>query len=56
MLLASKMSLDPGARKFIGWTAYVHCDIPNDLTLSAEERRHPLTPHLVVFTIEVWRT
>jgi hypothetical protein len=21
-----------------------------------EERRHLLTPHLVVFTIEVWRT
>jgi hypothetical protein len=21
-----------------------------------EERRHPLTPHLVVFAIEVWRT
>jgi hypothetical protein len=34
----------------------VHCDIPKDLTLSAEERRHPLTPHLVVFAIEVWRT
>jgi hypothetical protein len=34
----------------------VHCDIPKDLTLSAEERRHPLTPHLVVLSIEVWRT
>jgi hypothetical protein len=21
-----------------------------------DERRHPLTPHLVVFAIEVWRT
>jgi hypothetical protein len=21
-----------------------------------EERRHPLTPHLVVLSIEVWRT
>jgi hypothetical protein len=36
--------------------ARVHRDIPKDLTLSAEERRHPLTPHLVVFAIEVWRT
>jgi hypothetical protein len=34
----------------------VHCDIPKDLTLSAEECRHPLTLHLVVFAIEVWRT
>jgi hypothetical protein len=33
--------------------AYVHCDIPKDLTLSTEERRHPLAPHLVVFAIEV---
>jgi hypothetical protein len=31
----------------------VHSDIPKDLTLSAEERRHPLNPHLVVFAIEV---
>jgi hypothetical protein len=36
--------------------AIVHHDIPKDLTLSAEERRHPLTPHLVVFSIKVWRT
>jgi hypothetical protein len=36
--------------------AIVHCDIPKDQTLSAEERRHPLTPHLVVLAIEVWRT
>jgi hypothetical protein len=36
--------------------ACVHHDIPKDLTLSAEERRHPLTPHLVVLAIEVWRT
>jgi hypothetical protein len=36
--------------------ACVHRDIPKDLTLSAEERCHPLTPHLVVFAIEVWRT
>jgi hypothetical protein len=34
----------------------VHHDIPKDMTLSTEERRHPLTLHLVVFTIEVWRT
>jgi hypothetical protein len=33
--------------------AYVHRDIPKDLTLTAEERRHPLTPHLVVLSIEV---
>jgi hypothetical protein len=31
----------------------IHRDIPKDLTLSAEERRHPLTPHLVVLSIEV---
>jgi hypothetical protein len=36
--------------------ACVHRDIPKDLTLSAEKRRHPLTPHLVVLAIEVWRT
>jgi hypothetical protein len=36
--------------------ACVHRDIQKDLTLSAEEHRHPLTPHLVVFAIEVWRT
>jgi hypothetical protein len=36
--------------------AVVHCDIPKDLTLSVEERRHLLTPHLVVFAIELWRT
>jgi hypothetical protein len=36
--------------------ACVHRDIPKDLTLSAEERCHPLTPHLVVLPIEVWRT
>jgi hypothetical protein len=36
--------------------ACVHRDIPKDLTLSAEERRHPLTPHLVVLSIEVLRT
>jgi hypothetical protein len=36
--------------------AVVHRDIPKDLTLSAEERHHPLTPHLVVLSIEVWRT
>jgi hypothetical protein len=36
--------------------AYVHRDIPKDMTLSAEERRHPLTPHLVVLPVEVWRT
>jgi phage terminase large subunit GpA-like protein len=34
----------------------VHCDIPKDPTLIAEERRHPLTQHLVVFAIELWRT
>jgi hypothetical protein len=26
----------------------VHRDIPKDLILSAEKRRYPLTPHLVV--------
>jgi hypothetical protein len=36
--------------------AVVHRDIPKDLTLSAVERFHPLTPHLVVFAIKVWRT
>jgi hypothetical protein len=34
----------------------VHRDIPKDLTLSTEEHRHSLTPHLVVLPIEVWRT
>jgi hypothetical protein len=33
----------------------IHCDIPK-LTLSVEEHRHPLTPHVVVFAIEVCRT
>jgi hypothetical protein len=36
--------------------ACVHRDILKNLTLFAEERRHPLTPHLVVLSIEVWRT
>jgi hypothetical protein len=36
--------------------ACVHRDIPKDLTFSGEERHHPLTPHLVVFAIEVWKT
>jgi hypothetical protein len=36
--------------------AIVHRDIPKDLTLSTEERCHPFTPHLVVLSIEVWRT
>jgi hypothetical protein len=31
--------------------ACVHRDIPKDLTLSAEKRSHPLTPHLVVLAI-----
>jgi hypothetical protein len=31
--------------------AYVHRDIPKDLTLSAEKRTHPLAPHLVVLAI-----
>jgi hypothetical protein len=31
--------------------ACVRCDIPKDLTLSVEERHHPLTPHLVVFAM-----
>jgi hypothetical protein len=35
--------------------ACVHHDIPKDLTLSADECHHPLTPHLVVFATEVWR-
>jgi hypothetical protein len=34
----------------------VHYDIPKDLIVSAEECHHPLTPHLVVFAIKVWRT
>jgi hypothetical protein len=34
----------------------VHCDIPKDLTLAAEESSHPPMPHLVVLTIRVWRT
>jgi hypothetical protein len=34
----------------------VHCDIPKDLTLAAEESSHPPMPHLVVLTIKVWRT
>jgi hypothetical protein len=34
----------------------VHRDIPKDLTLSVEERHHPLTPQLVVLPIKVWRT
>jgi hypothetical protein len=36
--------------------ACVHRDIPKDMTLSAEKRRHRLPPHLVVLAIEVWRT
>jgi hypothetical protein len=36
--------------------ACVHRDIPKDLTLSAKERLHHLTPHLVVLPIEMWRT
>jgi hypothetical protein len=36
--------------------ACVHREIPKDLTLSSEKRSHPLTPHLVVLAIEVWRT
>jgi hypothetical protein len=36
--------------------ACVHRDIPKDLTLSMEKRRHLLTPHLVVIAIKVWRT
>jgi hypothetical protein len=44
--------------KEIHWLdiACVHRDIPKNPTLSAEERRHPLTSHLVVLPIEVWRT
>jgi hypothetical protein len=33
--------------------ACVHLDIPKDLALSAEKRRHSLTPHLVVLAIEM---
>jgi hypothetical protein len=36
--------------------ACVHRVIPKDLTLSAEECGHPLTPHLVLLAMEVWRT
>jgi hypothetical protein len=34
----------------------VHRNVPKDLTLFAEERRHPPWPHLVVLPIEVQRT
>jgi hypothetical protein len=34
----------------------VHRDMLKDLPLTMEESRHPLTPHLVVFAIEVRRT
>jgi hypothetical protein len=34
----------------------VHRDIPQDLTLAAEESSHPPLPHLVILTIKVWRT
>jgi hypothetical protein len=34
----------------------VHCDIPQDLTLVLEQSSHPPLPHLVVLTINVWRT
>jgi hypothetical protein len=34
----------------------VHHNVPKDLTLSAEERRHPPLPHLVVLPIKVRRT
>jgi hypothetical protein len=37
-------------------TSCVHRNVPKDLTLSVEERRHPPLPHLVVIPIEVWRT
>jgi hypothetical protein len=36
--------------------SYVRCDIPQDLTLAAEESGHPPLPHVVVLTIKVWRT
>jgi hypothetical protein len=36
--------------------ACVHRDIPKDPTLSIEECCHPFTPHLLVLSIEVWRT
>jgi hypothetical protein len=34
----------------------VYSDIPQDLTLAADERGHPPLPHVVVLTIKVWRT
>jgi hypothetical protein len=34
----------------------VHYDIPQYLTLAAEESSHPPLPHPVVLTIKVWRT
>jgi hypothetical protein len=34
----------------------IHRNIPKDLTLSVEERRHPALSHLVVLPIEVRRT
>jgi hypothetical protein len=33
----------------------VHCDIPQDLNLAAEESGHPPLPHVIVFSIKVWR-
>jgi hypothetical protein len=36
--------------------SYVHRDIPQDLTLAAEETTHLPLPHLVVLTVKVWRT
>jgi hypothetical protein len=34
----------------------VHRDIPQDLTLAAEESGHLHLPHMTILTIEVWRT
>jgi hypothetical protein len=34
----------------------VHHDIPQDLTFLAEESGHPPLPHMLVLSIEVWRT
>jgi hypothetical protein len=33
----------------------IHHNIPKDLFLVAEENGHPPMPHLIVFTIKVWR-
>jgi hypothetical protein len=45
-------------RREVQWMniSCVHHDIPQDLTVAAEESSRPPLPHLVVLTIKVWRT